>query len=173
MTRERGIVTPLRQARSDERRNRSLRLMRDGGPMSGRRTRGQCAGPQALVARATLLLSLLLGFGCDCRGALVRQDAGQSDGGQADSSTDGGQDGGQVQNCLSSNPGSYAGVLMDSQTGAFEIVFEVTPQASPIEAAVALSQGLLTVLGWGDNAAIVRFNVAGTIDARSGTCQRK
>ena len=71
--------------------------------------------------------------------------------------------------CVSGASGAYVGTSMESQTSAFEIVLNVTPQAAFVEAAVALSYGTLTGLVWTDLATIVRFSPTGTIDARNGS----
>jgi pectate lyase len=61
----------------------------------------------------------------------------------------------------------YVGTGIGAQTGAFDIEWDATPSASPMDASVGLSDGLATS-GWNNLAAIVRFNTAGTIDVRNG-----
>jgi hypothetical protein len=56
------------------------------------------------------------------------------------------------------------------QTGVFHAEFDATPSTSAIDAVVGLGNGAAS--GFTQLAAIVRFNTAGTIDARSGSTYR-
>ena len=67
--------------------------------------------------------------------------------------------------CLEGIAGGYAGVTMSSQTIAFEVIFDVTPQTASVEAGVGLASGTSTGLTWSSLATIVRFNSGGFIDA--------
>lgn len=62
--------------------------------------------------------------------------------------------------------GAVSNSSFAAQTGSFSAAWDVTPQASSIDGAVGLANGVAT--GWSNLAAIVRFNTAGTIDARNG-----
>ena len=53
-----------------------------------------------------------------------------------------------------------------SQTGLFEAQFDATPTTAKVDGVVGLSTG--AAAAWTDLAAMVRFNAAGTIDARNG-----
>ncbi|HVH68406.1 MAG TPA: Ig-like domain-containing protein, partial [Gemmatimonadales bacterium] len=68
-------------------------------------------------------------------------------------------------NCVSS-AGTWQNSAIASQTGPFEIQFDVTPAATNIDGSVGLSNG--PAGAWTSLATIVRFNTSGTIDARNG-----
>ena len=61
----------------------------------------------------------------------------------------------------------YQNAPIASQSGRFTVTFDATPGAANSDAAFALSSG--SQHSWTGLAAIVRFNTAGTIDARNGS----
>jgi len=69
-----------------------------------------------------------------------------------------------VPSCLIS-AGAWQNQSTASQTGLFEAQFDATPTTAKVDGVVGLSTG--AAAAWTDLAAIVRFNAAGTIDARN------
>ena len=63
-------------------------------------------------------------------------------------------------------PINWSNTSMGTQTGTFTAEWDMTPDSSPMEGAVGLSDG--TASAWGDLATIVRFNTSGNIDVRNG-----
>ena len=68
--------------------------------------------------------------------------------------------------CLSSSGSWVNSSLPQAQTGAFRVEFDATPSSTGIDGVVGLSSGPASA--YTSLAAIVRFNPAGTIDARNG-----
>ena len=68
--------------------------------------------------------------------------------------------------CLLSNSSAWQGNAFAAQTGRFQATFEATPNANNMDAVTRLSNGPATE--YKSLAAAVRFNPAGTIDARDG-----
>ncbi len=68
--------------------------------------------------------------------------------------------------CLSSSGSWVNSSLPQAQTGAFRVEFDATPSSAGIDGVVGLSSG--PAGAFTSLAAIVRFNPAGTIDARNG-----
>jgi uncharacterized protein YjdB len=68
-------------------------------------------------------------------------------------------------NCLTS-AGAWQNGAIPAQTGSFEVQFNATPKTASMDGVVGLSNG--AAADWTNLAAIVRFNAAGTIDARNG-----
>jgi uncharacterized protein YjdB len=83
-----------------------------------------------------------------------------------------GQSGGAAITVTAPTPGCFTSAgpwqnsSIPSQTGAFEIQFDATPNNANMDAVVGLSNG--AAAGFTNLAAIVRFNSTGTIDARNG-----
>src|SRR5882672_312612 len=67
--------------------------------------------------------------------------------------------------CLTSS-GIWQNSAVASQTGAFEVQFDATPNAANMNGVAGFSNGPAT--DWTSLAVIVRFNATGTIDARNG-----
>jgi len=81
-------------------------------------------------------------------------------------------DGDGLADCLASGScltGSttWQNMTVSAQAGTFTAEFDVTPQSGGVDGIVALSLGEGTTFG--DFAVLVRFNVAGAIDARNGS----
>ena len=69
--------------------------------------------------------------------------------------------------CLSSN-GSWADQFLPAtETGSFRVEYDATPSATTMDAVSGISYGFANE--YTDLAAAVRFNLSGTIDARSGS----
>jgi len=69
--------------------------------------------------------------------------------------------------CLSSSGAWVNSTLPLAEAGSFQVSFNATPSALPIDSVVGLSSGPASA--YTDLAAIVRFNNSGTIDARNGS----
>jgi Abnormal spindle-like microcephaly-assoc'd, ASPM-SPD-2-Hydin len=69
--------------------------------------------------------------------------------------------------CLSSSGSWVNSTLPLAEAGSFQVSFNATPLALPIDSVVGLSSGPASA--YTDLAAIVRFNSTGTIDARNGS----
>src|SRR5437870_2499162 len=67
--------------------------------------------------------------------------------------------------CVTSTS-AWQNVAMPSQTGAFEVAFDATPSTANMDGVVGLANG--PAADYTNLAPIVRFNPAGTIDARNG-----
>ena len=96
-------------------------------------------------------------------------DAGALDAGPLDaaSDADSAEDAGPPQQCITVVAGSFQHQAIDSQSGAFEIVWDVTPfdDASTIIVALALSPPVDPV--WEDLATLVSFNNNNEIQVRN------
>src|SRR6266480_2082152 len=68
-------------------------------------------------------------------------------------------------NCWTS-AGAWQNVVIPSQTGAFEVQFDATPNTANMDGVVGLANG--PAADYANLATIVRFNPTGTIDARNG-----
>ena len=68
--------------------------------------------------------------------------------------------------CVSSSGSWVNSTLSQVETGTFRLEFDATPASAPIDGVVGLSSG--PAGDFTNLAAIVRFNPAGTIDARNG-----
>ena len=69
--------------------------------------------------------------------------------------------------CLTSTNTWVNSPLASTQTGSFQVSFDATPSSTAIDGVAGLSSGLAT--DYTSLAAIVRFNVSGTIDAMNST----
>ncbi|MCK5789090.1 MAG: hypothetical protein KAH32_08825, partial [Chlamydiia bacterium] len=58
---------------------------------------------------------------------------------------------------------------LGAKTGTFQKVYEVTPHANNIDAAILMAEGEPAPNAWGDYSVAVRFNELGEFDARQGT----
>src|SRR5262245_11775749 len=74
----------------------------------------------------------------------------------------------QNTSCVTGSAGDgwHNTALSADQTGTFTVEYDATPSASPLNAAVALSQGAQTA--YAGFATLTRFNPSGAIDARNG-----
>ena len=67
--------------------------------------------------------------------------------------------------CVTSQT-SWTNTAMAAQSGRFEVNFDATPSMTPMDGIVGISQN--AAISFGGFAILVRFNPAGTIDARNG-----